>query len=315
MNLSSGQRLSAVRRDSVDQTNAALWGEIEYAATDTLRLTGGLRGDYYKADVKALSLPQNSGEADDTLLSPSLSAAWQVAQNLELYANYGEGFHSNDARGTTISLDPVTLEAVDTVPLLVKSKGQEIGMRLENGPFRANLAAFRLELDSELVFVGDAGTTEANDASQRYGVEGSLFWLPADWLVLDMAAAYTDAKLSGVGPDDEIPGAVETVLSGGAVMKFDDLALTARLRHFGSAPLIEDNSVRSEPTTLVNLSAHYDLNDITFGLELLNSFNTKDADITYLFESQLAGETRAVEDIHFHPVEPRQIRASVRYNF
>lgn len=314
-NTAGRERLSTVRSDRVGETSLALWGELEYKLTETLRLSGGLRGDYFKADVEALSLLENSGESDDTLLSPSFGLAWQATRDLEFYANYGEGFHSNDVRGTTISIDPLSLEPADKVPLLVKSKGQEIGVRLEQGAFRANLAAFHLELDSELVFVGDVGTTEANDASRRYGVEGSLFWLPSDWLVLDIGGAYTDSKFSAVGADDKIPGAVATVLSGGALMKFDKLSVSTRLRQFGAAPLIEDNSVRSDSTTIVNLSAHYDINDITFGLELLNALDAKDSDISYFFESRLLGETAAVEDIHFHPVEPRQVRASVRYRF
>ncbi|WP_415809508.1 TonB-dependent receptor [Litorimonas haliclonae] len=314
-NTADRNRLSTVRRDDVTERSGALWGELEYSLTETFRVNGGLRGDYFEADVDAVSLPQNSGESDDTLVSPSLGLAWQVRPELELYANYGQGFHSNDVRGTTISVDPVSLEDVEQVPLLVKSEGQEVGLRFEKGPFRASLAAFYLELDSELVFVGDAGTTEANDASERLGVEGSLFWLPTDWLVLDLGGAYTDANFVGVGPDDKIPGAVESVLSGGALMKFDRLAVNARLRHFGSAPLIEDNSVRSEPTTLVNLSAHYDIQNITFGLELLNAFDAEDSDISYLFESQLSSEASPIEDIHFHPVEPRQVRASIRYRF
>ena len=88
-----------------------------------------------------------------------------------------------------------------------------------------------------------------------------------------------------------------------------------RLRHFGSAPLIEDGTVKSEPTTLVNLGLDYDIGRITLGLDVFNLFDSKDADITYFFESKLPGEPAPIEDIHFHPVEPRQIRASIRAHF
>ena len=117
------------------------------------------------------------------------------------------------------------------------------------------------------------------------------------------------------GSDTEIPGAVESVIGGGVLANLDPWTFSARLRHFGEAPLIEDGSVTSEPTTLVNLAGSYDWQDVTLTLELLNAFDAEDADITYFFESQLPGETLPVEDIHFHPVEPRQIRMSVRYRF
>jgi len=79
--------------------------------------------------------------------------------------------------------------------------------------------------------------------------------------------------------------------------------------------LIEDGSVFSEPTTLVNLSAGYAWQNVTLSVELFNALNSNDAVITYFFESQLPGEAAPVEDIHLHPVQPRQVRASIRYQF
>ena len=65
----------------------------------------GLRGDFYRFDVDS-DLPANSGTDDDFIASPKLSAIWSVAKRTELYASAGTGFHSNDARGTTITIDP-----------------------------------------------------------------------------------------------------------------------------------------------------------------------------------------------------------------
>lgn len=309
------ERISTVRQDDIDQLSLSAWVEGEYALTPDLRLLGGVRADYFDADVEAISEPRNSGSADDTLVSPSLGLAWQAVDGLELYANYGRGFHSNDVRGATISVDPVSGEPVEIVPILVKSEGAEIGARLSVGDINATLAVFTLDLDSELVFVGDAGATEPNDASTRTGVEASLFWQPTDWLVADLAAAYTDSDFDIDGPDTKIPNTVQSVIGGGLTARFDPWTLAARLRHFGEAPLIEDGSATSEPTTLVNLSGSYKWQDVTLSLEVLNALDSKDSDITYFFESQLRGEPAPVADIHFHPVEPRQLRASIRYRF
>ncbi|MCA8900654.1 MAG: TonB-dependent receptor [Hyphomonas sp.] len=309
------QRISTVRNDSVEERSLAAWGEAEFAITDTLRTTLGLRGDYYEADVDAHSLPVNGGSADDSLLSPSLALAWQPADGIELYASYGQGFHSNDVRGATITIDPASGDPADRVPILVRAEGAEIGARAELGALKASVALFQLDLDSELVFVGDAGTTEANDASSRTGVEANLFWQPVDWLVTDLSAAWTDAEFDIPGNATEIPGAVKRVLGGGFVAKFDPWTFSGRLRHFGGAPLIEDGSLEAGDTTVVNFAANVDWRNVTFGLELLNAFDSEDADITYFYESQLAGEAGPVEDIHFHPVEPRQVRFSMRYAF
>ncbi|WP_321489174.1 TonB-dependent receptor domain-containing protein [uncultured Hyphomonas sp.] len=309
------ERLSSVRQDSVTETSLSGWAEAEIAFSDRLRLTAGLRGDYYEADVDARSLPANSGTADDTLLSPSLALAWRAADGVELYANYGQGLHSNDVRGATITIDPASGDPASQVPILVRAEGGEIGARLERGSFKASVALFTLDLDSELVFVGDAGTTEANDASSRTGIETNLFWQPTEWLVADLSAAWTDSEFDIPGNATEIPGAVKEVIGGGFVARFDPWTFSGRLRHFGGAPLVEDGSLDADDTSVVNFAANVDWRNATFGIELLNAFNSKDEDITYFYESQLAGEGSPVEDIHFHPVEPRQLRFSVRYNF
>ncbi|RYG37763.1 MAG: TonB-dependent receptor [Burkholderiales bacterium] len=309
------QRPSTVRQDAVTEQSAAVWVEAEIKLTPAIRAIVGLRGDYYDADVDALSFPQNGGSASDTLLSPSLALAWKVNDGVELYANYGQGFHSNDVRGATITIDPASGDPADQVPILVRAEGAEFGARLQQGAWNASLSAFWLTLDSELVFVGDAGTTEANDASERAGIEATAFWQPFDWLALDGSAAWTDARFDIVGPDDRIPNAVETVISGGAVFRFDPLTLSVRGRYFGAAPLIESGEIESSPTTIVNLAGTYDLGRVTLGIELLNLLDADDADITYFFASRFANEASPVEDIHFHPVEPRQLRASLRYRF
>jgi outer membrane receptor protein involved in Fe transport len=310
------ERLETVRQDAVEELSVAVYAEAEVPLTEHIRATLGLRGDYYDADVDAVSLPANSGSADDSLLSPSVALAWRASDALELYANYGQGFHSNDARGATISVDPSSGDPVDPVELLAKGEGGELGARFEQGPFNATVAAFWLDLDSELVFVGDAGTTEANDATRRVGIEAAAFYEAADWLVFDVSAAYTDAKFRDAPSDfDRIPNAVETVVAAGATALWDDYTASLRVRHFGEAPLIEDNSVKSEPTTVVNLGASYEIGRVRFEANLFNAFDSEDADITYFFESQLPGEAFPVEDIHLHPVEPRQLRLGVRVAF
>ena len=310
------QRLSTVRQDAVEEFSAALFAEVEVPLTDTLRATVGVRGDYYDVDVNAISQPLNNGSADDSLISPSLALAWRATEELEFYANYGQGFHSNDARGATINVDPVDLSPADRVDILVQAEGAELGARYERGPFNLSVAAFWLELDSELVFVGDAGGTEVNDATRRLGVEASAFWQVNDWLVLDASAAYTDAEFKDAPSDmNEIPGAVDTVFSAGAVFTYEDFTASLRVRHFGDAPLIEDGRAESDATTLVNLGTTYDIGRVQLGLDVYNLFDNDDADITYFYESRLPGESTGVEDIHFHPVEPRQVRASVRFRF
>ena len=191
-------------------------------------------------------------------------------------------------------------------------------MRIETGSLTASAVGYYLNLGSELVFVGDAGATEPSDASRRYGTELSLFWKPLDWLTIDGTAALTNARFRGVPSGfRRIPGSVDRVLAGGVEGEFGKgFSASARIRHFGSAPLIEDGSVRSDPTTLINLGGYYSRGPFRIGLDLLNAFDAKDADITYFYASRLPGEPAdGVEDRHIHPVEPRQLRVSFRATF
>jgi outer membrane receptor protein involved in Fe transport len=116
---------------------------------------------------------------------------------------------------------------------------------------------------------------------------------------------------------DRIPGAVENVISAGATAQFGGgFSGSIRLRHFGSAPLIEDDSERSAPTTLVNAGLYYRVGKLRLGADVFNLFDSQDADITYFYASRLPGEpAEGVEDYHFHPVEPRQLRVSARLEF
>ena len=241
--------------------------------------------------------------------------AWHAFDHFELYADYGESFHSNDVRGATIKVDPKTGDPVDQVPALVKARGSELGARLEYPRLTASIVAFYLTLGSELVFSGDGGTTEPNPASRRYGTEATLFWRPFDWLTLDGALAFTHARFHDVDPGQtRIPNSVARVASGGAAVDFGrGLSASLRLRHFGAAPLIEDDSARSKPTTLVNIGGYYQLGRAKLGIDVLNLLDAKDNDITYFYTSRLQGEPAdGVADYHLHPVEPRQVRVSLR---
>jgi outer membrane receptor protein involved in Fe transport len=74
--------------------------------------------------------------------------------------------------------------------------------------------------------------------------------------------------------------------------------------------------VRSSPTTLVNLEGGYRFWErYKISAALYNVFDRKDNDITYFYESQLANEAEPVEDIHFHPVEPRTLRVTLSGSF
>jgi outer membrane receptor protein involved in Fe transport len=207
----------------------------------------------------------------------------------------------------------------ERVDALVDATGLDVGLRTALVPnTQVSVSLWSLKLDSELVFVGDAGTTEASRASERRGVEAAVIWNPLRWLIVDADLAWSRARFSDYDPaGDRIPGAVENVASVGLAIDHPSGWFGgARFRHFGEAPLIEDDRVRSKPTTLVNLEAGYRFwQRYKVSAAVYNVFDSKDSDITYFYESQLANEAEPVEDIHFHPVEPRTVRVTLSGSF
>ena len=314
---SARQRLSTTRNDAVTQVSLGAHVSLQQQWTNWFRTTGALRLDHYRFNVDS-STAVNSGKANDTLASPKLNLAFGPTGSTEYFLSYGRGFHSNDARGTTIRLDPASGDPVDQVPPLVKSRSYEAGLRTaaltNTQPY---LSLFSLQLDSELVYVGDAGATEALGGSKRRGLEFGAIHALTDWLLIDTDMTWTRARFIDAGREDRIPLAVERTVSVGLSMDpANGFNAGLRMRYLGEAPLIEDNSVTSAATFLVNLEAGYELNPRwQISLELHNLLGGDDNDITYFYESQLPGETDPVADIHFHPVEPRLIRMGITGRF
>ncbi|MCZ7594563.1 MAG: TonB-dependent receptor [Hyphomicrobium sp.] len=314
-NTKERNRLSTVREDSVSEASAGVFVENTLRWTDWLRTTVGLRGDLYHVDV-ANDRAANSGDETDSILSPKAGLVLGPWADTELYLNAGTGFHSNDARGTVTTIDPVTLDPVDTAPLLVRSKGAEVGLRTQ--PTRAitsTLSAFILDFNSEILFVGDAGTTEASRPSRRIGAEFTLQAQLLRWLFLDLDAAYTRARFTDHLPEGRrIPGAVEGVVTAG--LSFQDVwggfYGGINVRYFGPRPLIEDNSVRSQSSTPVSARLGYAFGPgLAMQVDAYNLFDETASQIDYFYESRFPSGAAPVEGIHFHPLEPRSFRLAV----
>ena len=209
-------------------------------------------------------------------------------------------------------------DAVERLDLFVEQEGAELGLRFEGWrDLSASLTYFWLESDSELLFVGDSGSTEASDASERTGVELSMFWNVNPLWTVDVNASLVDSKFVDVPSNvDHIPNAHGQVIGAGLTYaEAQGWLATLRMRHFSDASLDEGDTVQHGDTTLFNAALSYDFGAWQAGIELINLFDAKDDDIAYFYESRLSGELNGVEDVHFHPVVPFSVRLNVRYKF
>lgn len=313
-------RYATVRQDDVRETGSGVFLSAASRWHPKLRSMIGVRGDGYTFDVSS-SNPENSGMRTAGIVSPKASIAFMPTASTELYLSGGFGFHSNDARGTTIKVDPSTGDPASPVDPLVRSRGAEIGLRSSIvGGLRTTASAWALDLDSELLFVGDAGLTEPSAASHRRGVTLANFYRPTDRISIDADVSFAHASFSGVpSSETHIPGALENVLTSGITLspRARGAFSSLRLRHFGSYPLVEDNSRRARASNLVNGEVGYQFTSGTqIHVAVLNVLNGMADDIQYAYASRLRGETSdGFDDVHFHPAEPRQVRVSVSYRF
>ena len=250
--------------------------------------------------------------ASSSIVLPKMNLILGPWASTEFFANYGEGFHSNDARSAvTPGSSP-----------LARAQSYEVGVRsrpwgTEGVEFIATL--WRLDLKSELVFVGDEGTTEIRGPSRREGVEVAArgqVWGP---VYFNGSVTWTKAEFRN---GDAIPLAPEVTGYGAVLLRWPE-GLTSQLQatYIGVRPLIEDRSVKSPSWITFDLSERYQLPiKLSHGrleafLFIQNLFNTQWEQAIFAFESQRRNEPVPVNDIHFVPGTPRMFMGGVAWHF
>jgi outer membrane receptor protein involved in Fe transport len=313
-----GLFVANISDNEISETSLGVYGEATWLPTDKLRVLAGLRGEYYDFDVTARSPGSAAGSKSDNIVSPKIGVAYTVNNDVELYGSWGEGFHSNDARGVVNTVDPV--------PGLSPGTGYEVGARFEVGDFKFTSTYWWLELDSELIFVGDSNSVEPKGASEREGYELTAFWQPFDWLGID--AVYTDSQALFVNnPEGRfIDGSLENAGQLGISATKDNWEASMRLRYLGPYALTPDNVNRASGNTTVNIRGAYDFGRMTLYAEVLNLLDNDGKDIVYYYEAYIEGfdpPGLTSEDIDCDIVncrmsrtaEPRTLRIGAKWEF
>jgi hypothetical protein len=326
------QYVSTVSHSNVSETTTGIYLKNQTFWHEKVRTIAGLRTDFINNDVMVLDTSThnssvnaaNSGNSKKALVSPKLSLIFGPWLDTEYFINGGYGYHSNDARGTTLQFDPNTGTALDRsaarISPMASSRGAETGIRTNfiKG-LNSTLALWWLQSSQELVFTGDAGTTEVNGKSNRYGVEWTNYYKPTDWLTLDADFALTTARYASTPAGETnsyVPNSVGRVITTGAtVVAPSGLFGTVRLRHFGSMPLDPSGKYWAGSTSVVNLGAGYKQKRFKLELDLFNVFDSTSNDISYAYDSAYPNGAATQTGIMKHPVEPRMVRGTITINF
>lgn len=309
------QYLSPIRSDAVREGSVGVFAQNTLHWTDWLRSNIGWRGDFYQASVNSFFAPANSGNASAFIGSPKFGVVLGPFAKTEFYFNAGEGFHSNDARGVTITESPTDGSPLQASPFLVKTRGAEIGLRTKVIPkLESSVSVFLLDSASEILFAGDAGDTEASRPSRRYGIEWTNDYHPLSWLGFEGDVAVTHARFRGDDPDQAalyaslagfpaaqvgnapgnyIPGAPSMIASAGIRLGEKTGWFSAlRYRYFGPRPLTEDKAFVSPATGLLNGQLGYRF-DTGWRIQFdgFNLMNSQSDQITYGYGSLLKSDS------------------------
>ena len=285
----------------------------------------------------------NSGTATKFLPSPKGSLIFGPWAKTEFYLQGGFSFHSNDARGATQRVQPISPDypfPTPSIPIspLVQTKGGEVGVRTLIVPhLQSTLSVWYLHSNSELQQDGDTGGTVASEqSSNRYGVEWANYYTPLEHLAVDFDLADSCARFTQIDPDDaaytnpgggqypvqgpggyRVPEAVEWVISSGATLHdYKGFSSSLRLRYFGPRDLTSDGIYRSDLTALLNAELGYQINRRwRVSAEFLNLLNRRDHDIDYAYISRITPTAAAAFTDVFHPSEPFQVRFALQYRF
>jgi outer membrane receptor protein involved in Fe transport len=307
--------LSPVRSDAVREGSVGIFAQNTLHWTDWLRGIAGWRGDLYDISVNSFFSPANSGTANAFIGSPKLGLVLGPFARTELFINAGEGFHSNDARGVTIKESPLDGSPLAASPLLVKTRGAEVGVRSKLIPgLTSAVSVFVLDSASEIIFAGDAGDTKASRPSRRYGIEWSNDYRPRSWLALESDIALTYARFRGEDPGQAaiyaalagfpasqignapgnfVPGAPNVIASAGLRLGESTGWFAAlRYRYFGPRPLTEDGAFVSPATGLLNgrLGYRFD-NGWRVQLDGFNLLDASSDQISYAYGSLLRSDS------------------------
>lgn len=280
-----------------------------------VRLAGGVRWETMTYDVRNRCdgcVRRPDGRASSGIILPKMNLIVGPWARTELFINYGEGFHSNDARSAV---------QAGAAPL-ARARTYEVGLR--SRPWGAEslefmVTAWRVDLQSELVFAGDEGTTEIRGPSRRQGFEVAArgqVWGP---LSVNGSFTWTRATFRN---GDAIPLAPEFTAYGAAILQWPEgLSSQLQATYLGTRPLIEDQSITSPSWIVLDWTQRYRL-PIALPSGSLEAFyfvqNLFDVDweqAIFAFQSRLRTEPSGVTGIHFVPGNPRTFMGGVAWYF
>jgi outer membrane receptor protein involved in Fe transport len=303
------KRLEARVKSHINESQIGLYVEEDMRVRRWLRIVLGARAQRVDVNVDDLLVdPQTqvgkgSGTKGAMLFLPKAMAVISPIPQLDLFLDWGRGFHSNDARGAVLTQNPATL--------MTSATGWEAGARVKPlNDLDISVAGFLLDLDSELVWSGDAGTTEPSGQTRRYGLEASARYKIGNWFFADVEGTLTKAvyRVDAGNGGGSVALAPTRTLSAGVsarptIGSFTPFA-ALRFKAIGSRPATEDGSLTAEGFAILDANAGLRWKNIEAAIDIQNLTNTKWREVQFATDTRLRYEPKVVSGIHYSPGWP-----------
>jgi len=300
--------LSTVADSRITERNVSLYAQEEISVHRRVKALVGLRAELFDFAVRDRTGFGPRGHETRSIALPKASLILTPLRDetFQIFVNYGRGFHSNDAR--SVVADP-------TDAALVAADGYEIGVSKRWGRrLEVNAAYWLLDLDGELVWVGDEGTTELRGPTRRYGLELEVNGRLNDYLWAEFDFTHSTGFFRGTR--ENIPRAPRWTVAGGlTVVHPRGFSGSFRWRGIGDFPLNEEGTFRGDGYLVADLTIKQRLRkwlDVVASFE--NLFDTDFKEAQTFFSSRLPFETEPVGDNHFTPGNPFTFRIGLQFN-
>lgn len=301
--------IEPVMLGDINETNLAGYANAEIR-TGKWVFNPGLRIDHLKFDyTDQLSATYKQQSQSRSTLSPKLNIIFNQGHRLQYFLKLGKGFHSNDTR---------VVVAQQGHKILPAAYGADLGFMWKPLPkLMLNAAAWYLYLEQEFVYVGDEGVVEPSGKTRRQGIDLGLRYQLGKYLFLNGDFTYTHARATEEPKDaNRIPLAPIVTTAGGISFKHPSgFDASVKTRYLGNRPANEDNSIVAKGYCITDASIHYQWGKFGIGVITENIFNASWNETQFATTSRLKNEPAAVEEIHFTPGTPFNLRAVISYKF
>lgn len=303
------ETLEQIQLGDIEESNLYAYGILKYDIGDFL-IQPSVRFDYFNfvyTDLLAQSFTKI--QRSTPFVSPKITLIYNYDTRLQFNLNSGIGFHSNDSRRILL---PATNQ--ELIPLAF---GNELGLSFKLGKrILLNSNLWHLFIEQEFVYVGDEGIVEPSGRTQRVGIDlGVRYNLNANFRFNVDATLARPRSLDDPSESNRIPLAPIFTASGSLNYNKDRFDAGLNFRYVSDRPANEDNSIVAEGYFVSDLFTSYRFDRFSIGLKVENVFNAEWNETQFATLSRLQNELEPVEEIHFTPGTPINVRGLFRFFF